>query len=124
MGIFYFETMSKKTFYDQATGRIVSSCYGNIELLDLSEFSQYPCIDDFGNPESQYVVDGQIVARPNCPATYQNGWILNVPCDGQILFDKNSYPIKAGNTEIAMPSNITTLVVDCFPYLTKALEIK
>lgn len=55
------------SFYDN-TGKIVhSSIYTDESLVDFSKYSDFASIPQYGDPLTQYVLNGQIVNMPEKP---------------------------------------------------------
>lgn len=59
--------MEQRTYYDPSNGRIITSVKGSIEYLDLSQYEQYPYIEQFTDSLTQYVENGVLIDMPEKP---------------------------------------------------------
>lgn len=59
--------MEQRTYYDAATGQIITSVAGTLSMMDLSAWASYPWIEAYGDAKRQYVENGALVDMPEMP---------------------------------------------------------
>lgn len=114
--------MQAKTFFD-ASGKIVGSVQGNLEIADLSQWGTLASIDVFAAADKFYVKDGLLMERLQNPATLTGTIISGIPCPGTLRIDAAEYAVTDSVVEIVMPSTTRSIVLDCFPYLPVTFEV-
>lgn len=111
--------------YNEQTGEIKRTFFTtDPESVTLNLISGEQAVDfdsSFANP---YVVNGQLLERPDNPSTLNGLVIENVPLGATVSFDDQSYVVDDGTAELGFQFPGTyTVSVTCFPYLTKNFEV-
>lgn len=114
--------MQYKTFYDNS-GMIVTSIYGDLSYIDISQWDHLNCIDQYAESNVHWVDAGVVKNRLENPATLLGFTISNIPCNGKLYIDNNEYDITDSTVDLEIPSGTYKIKLECFPYLPKSFEV-
>lgn len=106
-----------------ATGRIM--CAGNVPsfIYDAQVAPQGgSLVLGIGHPETDYVDDGAIVARPENPATLNGTILTGLPNPSTVTINGTAYTVTDGELDMTFPNAGTyaIAVTSPFPYLDAA----
>jgi hypothetical protein len=82
-------------------------------------------VEGVGDPATQYVADGAIVARPTNPSTISGMTISNVPNPSTVTIDgANPQTVTDGTVDLSFTQPATyTVVVSSWPYLDATFSV-
>lgn len=62
--------MESRTYYNPATGQIITSVYGHLDFLDLSTYAAYPYINQYTSDIDFYVEREELIRMPKQPSEW------------------------------------------------------
>lgn len=113
------------SFYNQR-GEITGNLNGDASVIELTkEMTEDLWVegDWYGNPV--YVLDGQVVARPENPTTVSGNTLENVPVPTTVIINGTSYETDESIVELGFSQPGTYVIkVVSWPYLDKEFTIE
>ena len=105
------------SYYD-AEGRITGQLSGDAAVIELTkELTTESWVEGewFGKPV--YVLDGEVLDRPVCPAIFEAGALINLPVPCVIDINGTKYDCNEESADLDLGAGSHTITVIAFPYL-------
>lgn len=118
--------MIKVYIYNEQTGEVLRSlATSDPEAVALNLQTGEQAIDVDESIANPYVLNGELVQRPENPATLNGTVIENVPVGAVVSFGDQAVTVDDGTAELEFPfAGTYPVTVTCFPYLPKTFEVQ
>lgn len=113
------------SYYDK-DGRITGELSGDAVAINLTkELTTQSWVDGMWFWKPVYVLDGEVVDRPENPATVSGSALENVPVPATIIINGTSYDTNESRVELgfSQPGTYDVKVV-AWPYLDKEFTVE
>lgn len=113
------------SFYNER-GEITAVLTGDTPVLNLTkELSEDPWIEGEWYGQPVYVLNGEVVPRPENPTTISGLTLSNVPVPAQVVIDTTVYETNVSTVELAFdyPGTHTVKVI-AWPHLDKEFQVE
>lgn len=117
--------MEKIAFYD-TDGRITGVLSGPSSSVQATiEYLKTPFVNGEGNQDTDYVREGTIVARPECPAILSGKMLMGLPVPSHIKINDQDYPCDTNEVELEFDQpGKYRIVVQAWPHLDKEFTLE
>lgn len=112
------------SYYDEQ-GRITGELSGDAAVIELTkQMTSEAWVEGewFGKPV--YVLNGEVVDRPECPATLEASTLFNLPVPCVINIDGTKYNCDQDSAELDLGAGLHKITVIAFPYLDGVFNVQ
>jgi len=116
----------KVYIYNEQTGEVLRSfSTSDSDAVALNVQTGEQAIDVDESIANPYVLNGELLERPENPATLDGAVIENIPVGAVVSFRDQTAIVDDGVVEFEFPFPGTyPVTISCFPYLTKTFEVQ
>jgi hypothetical protein len=113
------------SFYN-ARGEVTGVVSGDLSVITTTkELSENPWVDGDYLNKPVYVLNGEVLNRPDNPATVSGLTLENVPVPTTLIINGTSYEINESTVELEFNQPSTySVVLKSWPYLDKEFVIE
>ena len=109
--------MNAVTIYKPDTGEIVFSATGDIGMFNVDAYIGLPYLEQFGDSQFQYVVNGNLVNKQENPAVLTGNVLTNIPSGTVLEYLGAETPIVGTQYEVVLSiPELRDFRLKCFPY--------
>ena len=112
------------SYYD-GQGKITGELSGDDAVIELTkQLTPLPWVDGAWLGKPVYVLAGEVLDRPACPAIFDDGALINLPVPCVIDINGTKYDCDEDSAELDLGAGSHKITVIAFPYLDGVFNVE